>query len=593
MQRTRSKIVTLVFLLASISCSFLAQANSADTSPQEVRGNWAYHWGDLPKDVSGEWQFDQGEWAPTDFPENMPDRQSHKVVWLKVDLPSGSWRDPYLFISAVDLNIEAFHNRERIYEFGDIDAQGNSHFEGWPWHIFQLPLNYNQHTLFIRVASDYPYIGLSGDVLIGNSCDLLDGVYQGGITGLSFILVILLVGIISTIMGTIKKDKFVAISTGLLSFNIALMMFAENELSQVLLFEPLLWRYIAAFSYFLIPAFLAIIVFSWLKAKTPIVTSIVFVVTLLFVFSVGSLSIFTSFNFVNAYPYFDVLFIVLVLALLAGCIKQFHQAGTTGNLMAFGIFALFLALLLDMLSAHGLISWIGKTGQWGLVVFTLMSLIIYLVKDWQQQIALRSLTYELEAQVRIRTSELEKSQTQLKRLAREDYLTALLNRRAFSELAIKEVAKAVRHQRPISLLLFDLDHFKDINDVYGHAVGDIVLKEVARISSETCRNGELVCRYGGEEFVILLHATDAKQAGLFSERLHHALKDVEIEANGKLIQVTASIGLITINCASPTKLSPEEIIDRLLAEADKMMYQVKVAGRDGIKTFEMSLDELS
>jgi len=254
--------------------------------------------------------------------------------------------------------------------------------------------------------------------------------------------------------------------------------------------------------------------------------------------------------------------------------------------------ALFIALLIDMLNAHGFITWIGHAGQWGLILFTLASLVIYLVQDWQQQISLHTLTQELESQVKIRTSELEASQEKLKKLAREDYLTGLLNRRAFTESALIEVANAMRHQRPISLLLFDLDHFKDINDVYGHGIGDLVLKAIAATSKETCRNGELICRYGGEEFVILLHATDKEFAQLFANRLRDALKEIEIQANKQLVKVTASFGLITINCLNSSTASPAQIVDRLLAEADKMMYEVKVTGRDGVKTLEIMLSEL-
>lgn len=102
----------------------------------------------------------------------------------------------------------------------------------------------------------------------------------------------------------------------------------------------------------------------------------------------------------------------------------------------------------------------------------------------------------------------------------------------------------------------------------------------------------MVCRYGGEEFVILLHATDASQAEQFATRLHSALKEISIIVDEKAIKVTASFGLITINCSNKTKDNPEKIVERLLAEADKMMYQVKVSGRDGIKTLEIDLHQL-
>jgi diguanylate cyclase (GGDEF)-like protein len=446
--------------------------------------------------------------------------------------------------------------------------------------------------LYFRVASDYSSLGLAGQVTIGNQFNLLDKVYRSGMTGLIFIIIMLLVGIISTVMGIIKKDRHVAFATGLLSFNLALMMFSENELSQVILFEPLLWRYIAAFSYFMVPAFLAVIILAWLKHNPPRLAWVVLAITLIFTLGVALLSSFSDFNFVNAYPYFDVLFIVLVFALLSGCIRRFNQEGITGNLMIFGIVALFIALLIDMLSAHVIIPWIGRAGQWGLVLFSLAALMIYFVRDWKQQFALTTLTQELESQVRVRTAQLEHSQLELEKLAREDYLTKLLNRRAFTEQALNEIANAIRHHRPISLLLFDLDHFKEVNDQYGHSVGDLVLKEVASVSKDICRHGELICRYGGEEFVILLHASDAAQAKQLANRLHRAIKEIEVHANGHRISITASFGLISIDSAEVSQAQPEDIVDKLLSAADKMMYEVKIAGRDGVKTLELRLNEL-
>ena len=308
-------ITTLTF---SLCLFFISSSNayteSVDTNPQSLKGNWFYHWGDLPLDpTSKHWDYQQANWTKTDFPGNLQGRSGKNIVWVKINLPSGDWRDPYLFISAVDLTFEAFHNKKKVYQFGKIDKSGNSSFEGWPWHTFRLPNNYDQHTLYFRISSDYSSIGLSGEAIIGNQFDLLDKVYSTGLTGLSLILFVLLVGIISTVMGIIKKDKAVAISTGALSFNLAIMMFSENELSQTILFEPLIWRYIAAFSYFLIPAFLSIIILAWLKEKPPLIARIVFAITLTFTLGVAALSTLTSFNFVNAYPYFDIVFIILVV----------------------------------------------------------------------------------------------------------------------------------------------------------------------------------------------------------------------------------------------------------------------------------------
>ena len=516
--RRLTTFTCLVLVLSGI-LPIASMASDQNTPPERkvISEGWFYHWGDLPRDATtNQWRYDNVEWQPTPSPSNIPNRKNEKIVWLKIDLPNKGWRDPYLFINSVDLTLQVFQNNQQIYHFGEIDDQGHSQFEGWPWHIIRLPSDYQQHSLYLRIYSDYPYIGLSGEVAIGDRFSLLDEVYGRGITGLSFILIVLLVGIISTIMGSIKKDSGVAICTGLLSFNLALMMFAENELSQVVWFNPLCWRYIAAFCYFLIPGFLSSIVLAWLKEKAPKVAHGVLFITAMFVFGVAALSTFTEFSFVNAYPYFDVLFIVLVLALVIGCFKAFKQLGVPGLIMAFGIITLFISLLLDMLSSHELITWIGRSGQWGLILFALTSLTIYLVQDWKQQIALTALTEHLEAEVQARTKELQSSKKQLEQLAREDFLTSLLNRRSFNELAMIEISNAIRFNRPLSLLLFDIDHFKDINDRYGHHVGDLVLKAIASATKDSCREGELICRYGGEEFVILLHATDANYASVLA-----------------------------------------------------------------------------
>jgi len=583
--------ISLLLSLIIVTPS-LADPIQDKTTKKVLMGNWFYHWGDLPKNpTTGQWQYRQEKWKSIDFPADIPGQQDEKIVWIKIDLPSGHWRDPYLFVSSVDLTMEVFQKNLKIYHFGEIDEQGNSQFEGWPWHVFQLPNDYDQHTLYFRVFSDYPYIGLSGEVAIGNRFSLLNDVYQRGLTGLSFILVVLLVGIISTVMGTIKKDRFVAISTGLLSFDLALMMFAENELSQVVMFEPLLWRYIAAFCYFIIPGFLAIITLAWLKEKPPLIARLVLIITIGFVAGVVFLSAFTSFSFVNAYPYFDVLFIVLVLALMAGCFKQFNKLGVTGRLMTFGILALFVSSMLDMLSAAGLITWLGHAGQWGLILFTLASLMVYLVQDWQQQLALNDLTHKLESKVLDRTAELQESKKQLEKLSREDFLTTLLNRRAFSDLALTEISNAIRHKRPISLVLFDLDHFKDVNDKYGHATGDLMLKAVASATKDTCREGELICRYGGEEFVILLHATEPEYAQLLVQRLSTAIKEIEIIANSRSIKITASFGLICLKDVAKYHENTEQVLEQLLAKADRMMYEVKISGRDGIKISELNTVE--
>lgn len=591
--------IAFILLISSISATSSAESVAGDLNDRNSvtklnSANWFYHWGDLPKKIkTDQWDFEKSAWWHTNSPSEIPGRHNEKIVWLKITLPEGEWRDPHLFIESVDLTLQVFHKNLQIYQFGSIDADGNSRFEGWPWHIIRLPDDYASHSLYFRIFSDYPYIGLSGDIAIGERFDLLNSVYSQGLTGLFFILIVLLVGIISTIMGTIKKDRLAAMATGLLSFDLALMMFAENTLSQLVWFNPLFWRYVAAFSYFLIPAFLAVIIYAWVKCKRPFISGCVFAITLTFSAMVALLSIFTEFSFVNAYPWFDVLFILLVVTLMFGCFRHFKSQGILGLVMAFGILALFGSLMLDMLSAHEFIDWIGRAAQSGLVLFTLASLTIYLVQDWKQQIALGTLTEHLESEVDERTAELRASQRQLERMAHEDFLTLLLNRRSFSEQALTEISNAIRFQRPVSLLLFDIDHFKNVNDQYGHNAGDLVLKAIADSTRKTCREGDLICRYGGEEFVVLLHATDSAQAQILAKRLRQNINETSVISNHKTIRITASFGLVCLKEIDPTEESAEKLLEQLLAAADKAMYQIKMSGRDAIKVTNISSQTLS
>ena len=588
-----------LLLLCLMSATALAENSRDNEASQKVQGPWMYHLGDLPRDpVTQSWLFQQGNWQETDNPEGLPERTNERIAWIKTTLPKSVWRDPYLFISSIDLTAEVFQNNQKLYHFGEIDEAGNSRFQGWPWHMIRLPDNYDQQDIYIRVFSDYPFLGLSGDVMVGDRFDLLNQVYYRGIYGLFFILIVLVIGVVSTVIGMIKKDKRAAVSTGFLSLNLSLMMFAENELSQVVWFEPLIWRYVAAFSYFLIPALLSIVVSAWLKDKTLLLARVVKITSLCFFVGVAFLSMFTEFNFVNAYPYFDALFIILVLSLLLAYGNKFRYLGTPGILMMVGVLTLFLSLLADMLSAHGFIDWIGHAGQWGLILFTLSAFMIYLVQDWNQQIDLNELTNHLETKVKKRTAELQESQAALERLAREDDLTGLLNRRAFKELARHDIVKAIRYQQPLSLLLFDIDLFKSINDKFGHNVGDQVLVMLADAAKKICRENELICRFGGEEFVVLLPSTYSESALLMAQRLKDAIREIQIDIEGDELSITASFGLVTIKGSDllndkSDKLNhqPDSVLEALLIEADKVMYDVKTAGRDDIKAVE--INELS
>lgn len=159
-------------------------------------------------------------------------------------------------------------------------------------------------------------------------------------------------------------------------------------------------------------------------------------------------------------------------------------------------------------------------------------------------------------------------------LARIDPLTGLMNRRALTEQAERLRAAALRHKRPLSLILFDLDHFKFINDLHGHAVGDEVLKETAALLQRLCRRDDLAARWGGEEFILVLPDADIRAATNLAERLREQLQQRSLWAGDAAIELRASFGVAA--------LRNQKSVDALIADADALLYRAKQGGRNRI-----------
>ncbi len=188
------------------------------------------------------------------------------------------------------------------------------------------------------------------------------------------------------------------------------------------------------------------------------------------------------------------------------------------------------------------------------------------------RIELGEIVYKLLRQGDVEAAYLE----ELQRLAITDGLTGAYNRRYLLEQLDKEIARARRHHRPLSLLLFDVDHFKKINDGYGHLAGDRILEEVsARVRAHFLRQGDLFARSGGEEFAVVLAETGLEAARGAAERLCAIIRGEPFVAEGNAIPVTISVGVAS--------LGPEVETSRaLIARADENLYRAKREGRDRV-----------
>jgi diguanylate cyclase (GGDEF)-like protein len=161
-----------------------------------------------------------------------------------------------------------------------------------------------------------------------------------------------------------------------------------------------------------------------------------------------------------------------------------------------------------------------------------------------------------------------------RKLAAADPLTGALNRRAFQDFTDKEVSRSRRRRQPFSVLLLDIDHFKRINDTYGHPAGDSAIKAIADACVRTLRPSDVVARYGGEEFAIVLPETDLEQAELVAGRLRQAVERLVVSTDAGAIHMTVSIGVAL--CGPGT--TPSDSI----RQADEALYQAKHAGRNRV-----------
>ncbi len=208
-----------------------------------------------------------------------------------------------------------------------------------------------------------------------------------------------------------------------------------------------------------------------------------------------------------------------------------------------------------------------------------------------QLITNRRLFQQMELQIASRTAELEGLVAETKRLkdhyasmSMHDQLTGLHNRRYFYDQVEMAIAQHKRYHNPFCLLVMDIDHFKAVNDQFGHAFGDQVLVGVAEMLRQQVRNTDILVRFGGEEFVVIFTNTSCDNGQTFAERIRNEIKALRWYIADKVVQITLSIGLhcTSLECCEPElKLD----IDQIIHCADLALYAAKAGGRDRVVVF--------
>jgi len=188
---------------------------------------------------------------------------------------------------------------------------------------------------------------------------------------------------------------------------------------------------------------------------------------------------------------------------------------------------------------------------------------------------LRNANYRLQSQL----IEIGTLQSQLREQAIRDPLTSLFNRRYLEETLDRELARAAREVYPVCLIMIDIDHFKQVNDTYGHEAGDLVLKAMADVLSQQSRRGDFACRYGGEEFVVVMPNINTEMAHKRAQKLRETLNSLHVPYGRFDLTATFSMGIASYPANGDDR-------DVLLRAADKAMYAAKDAGRDDIRSYD-------
>ncbi|MBC52629.1 MAG: sensor domain-containing diguanylate cyclase [Gammaproteobacteria bacterium] len=204
-----------------------------------------------------------------------------------------------------------------------------------------------------------------------------------------------------------------------------------------------------------------------------------------------------------------------------------------------------------------------------------IGLSVLLAEIRQQNLALEQRIVERTSSLAQANAELNAANERLQTLVSTDFLTGIANRRSFDENGARILQQMKRDAAPVSAIMFDLDHFKKVNDVLGHDAGDLVLRDIIAPVTAVLRPLDLFCRYGGEEFLVLLPGADLQEAAAIAERIRQTIEDLEVQYRHQRIRVTVSLGVAQWDAA--------QYLDELIHAADKALYEAKHSGRNCVR----------
>ncbi len=519
---------------------------------------WEYRWGDSPfKKGIPTWSVEQNnssKWKEINFPSNPPERNGKTNVWYRVKLPTKLTNDPHIYIFSVDLITQVYYKGNQIYHFGQFNQEGKGNFEGWPWHMFSIPNDSAGEYLYFRVYSNYFDIGLWGEILLASKGYLLEKFLDYDVPKIMvgsvsvFVAVIFLLSFLSKF---IRVELFIL---GLLFLTQGLNILCSVKILQLYLFYPLINQYILAISFFFFPVGMGYYLDKTLKFNIPFnLIKKIWQIHLLYLLGAVFGSLLGFYDISSTYEYFDILYNFISLPILTIFLIYFFIKGDKQTkLISASFLIISMYWLYSSLIAYGVVPWVEYPSD--VAIFLCLLLLSYSI--------VKNLNY---------TKELEDAKEELTVLSSTDYLTKLYNRKEIDSLLNKCQSICQRYSDSFSIILLDIDDFKQVNDTFGHLVGDKFLIELGNILTTNTRDVDFVGRWGGEEFLIICPKTKSEEAIVIAEKLRAKIENHSFENVGKK---TASFGISTYTQA--------DNLTTLLSKADEAMYKSKKEGKNRV-----------
>ena len=561
MNRRWCKFVQMLFFALLVCTGHMASAETSELS-------WEYWQTDSPEfSIRGAktvpaFPKDEGRWRKFNpqFGVAVPEGTHH--VWIRVYIPPDTGVDESLFFSTTDQSVQIFLDGVSIYRYGDLGQHAFSY--GRKWHLVDLPawavgrqLYFQVHSDNIWVLGQFDRIRLDRPAHQIEDVFLYDFPYVSGITAL--LIFIMLLGVY---FFTEKELRDVYLRLIVVLFIFFVWMLSASNLVLLWLDWPVFWWIVELVSSYLIPLSANLLIYSIIdepyKRKILRLSSIYGLILVLAVLleTLGQNGLYLMrFCF---YPALALCGLVTAYWLWL-CYKRGNRR-CRSLLVAFGTLSA-LAVVDGLSSQYRIFGWHTYFVPFG--IYTIGFFIVQLILERAaHERYLAELSASLENEVNVVTKRME-----------VDPLTGAFNRNKFPAATRDFMRISLEIKEPFALIMFDIDHFKNINDTYGHDVGDVVLVGFAQTISAFLDRRHVLIRWGGEEFILLCLHYDGAQAEAFANVIREAVSEAYIHPSD---QVTCSGGVAIWYGTA------EDTVDHMIKRADTALYQSKENGRNRI-----------